>query len=621
MVNKKMVISRNNSTRSSLMTFAFFCLLVFSIVSMLNFATAWRSTILSSAETTINFTSAWNGSIVNENYVGGNRFKGHIYNISINNSAGATSWNITSVNITFWNGTLNYSNALYGVYTGSNGTGNLTTVDAGGNVWFNITNDGMAQTLSWKAGNTTGATLLWGNSSQTAYFWFNATAPNPGKYNITVRVTYNQTASGQTALLYNETNITIWINDTTPIANITFYGNGLDRTVGAVTNAGNYSGDLVLNVSMWENSNEIRSVLFNISFFNYTTNGTVWTFAAANTTTSPDYWTYTLDTTKLPDGHYNLTVLANDTNGNWVGNFSVNITIDNTIPTGTFSCNPTEDLFVGQTVTCTCSPADTFTGINVSGTTYTANPSTTDAGSITQTCVFRDMAGNLVTLSDSYTIWGNNIGGSSSGGGSSTSTPTISMFAEITPAAPVTVTNFASDSGVKQIKVEVSQTANNVQVSAVKYGTTQPPAVSTSKSGVYKYVKIETQNLANKLSKATMTIDVNKTWVSGQSLTKDDIAVYKYDNASSQWNELTTTYSSEDTNYYYYTVEVGSFSYFAIAPKPVTTTEEPSTTTEEPSTTENQSSIGLLSLPYWAWIIIGVIILAVIGIIILKRKK
>lgn len=540
-----------------------------------------------------------------------NQTTSYIFNLSINytyHGADATdAHNLTSLNVSLWNN-FNYSVSAATPTRGSNGTGNLS----GGNsaAFKNTTIDGIT-VLSWY--NSTGGNLInstgpLGGSQNGSFFWFNGSADVPGKYNISIRFYYNH------SVFYNETNITIRVNDTRKPYNVNVTTNGKLNT--AITHS-NLSDLIFINVSAFDNGNllglgdDVTGV--NITIFNYT-EGINNSYMATKVAGTHE-WDYNLDTTKFPDGPYNISIVVNDTDGNINRTTNISVNIDNTHPSGTYSCSPVT-VNVGDIVTCTCTPSDTFSNINTTATGYDATPSTQNTGTHEISCSYQDLAGNTGIAYTTYYVEMSGGVPPSGTGPSGTTTPVTktSSFAEITPETPVTMTNFAADSGVKEIQVEVSQTASNVKVTVSKYETT-PSAVSTSKTGTYKYLKVDTQNLADKLSKATMTIQVEKTWVSGQGITKEDVALFKYDETSSQWNELTTTYASEDATYYYYTAEVNSFSYFAIASSKVT---------EEAPPAEEQPTGGMLGLPYWVWIIIGLVGLVIIiggGAALRKKKK
>ena len=89
------------------------------------------------------------------------------------------------------------------------------------------------------------------------------------------------------------------------------------------------------------------------------------------------------------------------------------------------------------------------------------------------------------------------------------------------------------------------------------------------------------------------------------------------------WKELQTTYTSEDTNNYYYEVNLNSFSFFVIgektkvaseppAPTPPTTSEE---TPEETGEEEGKGNLGLIIT-----IIVIIIVVVLISWFYYRRK-
>ncbi|MBC8487979.1 MAG: LamG domain-containing protein [Bacteroidetes bacterium] len=108
------------------------------------------------------------------------------------------------------------------------------------------------------------------------------------------------------------------------------------------------------------------------------------------------------------------------------GNFTFTVTsfsaysAGETLTISSFSCSPTSAI-VGETITCSCSATD---AIDSSPTvSYTANPSTSSAGTFTTTCTATDDAGNSASSSISYSVL-------SSGGGTPTYSPTESNLQE-----------------------------------------------------------------------------------------------------------------------------------------------------------------------------------------------
>ena len=131
-------------------------------------------------------------------------------------------------------------------------------------------------------------------------------------------------------------------------------------------------------------------------------------------------------------------------------------------------------------------------------------------------------------------------------------------------------------------------------------------------------MQINVSNVAGKLSKAKVTAKVEKLWVTSNGVDKNNVVISKFDETNGKWNELPTTYSSEDTTYYYYDAEVTSFSYFAISEKaaPGTGTDSGtgSGTTGTTETTETGKSLT------WLWIVIAVLVIALVWFFMRKKR-
>lgn len=324
-----------------------------------------------------------------------------LYNVTVNNTNEGAPANVTDVNITV------PSSFTYTSFNGTNAGGTnlfLNGTSASGLVmqWRNNTGTDVSRGLI--NGSALG-TLAGGGIKN---FWFNASAATPGIYNVTVEV---KNATG----LYN-TNLTVRINDTT--RPVVFVGNitVVDRV--------NVSGILVLNVSVFDNS-IINAVLFNIS----NSSGEIIlvnsTNSSAITGGSSVYWNSTIDTRNYADGVYNLTILANDTYGSGVLNNSavIQLTFDNTDPTGSITCDP-NPVDRGDVTTCTCSAQDALSGVN--STSTTASPSTTQTGTFDIECVATDIAGNVAIIEGEYSVEGSSSRSGTGGSSSSTTTSTVS---------------------------------------------------------------------------------------------------------------------------------------------------------------------------------------------------
>ncbi|VVB82319.1 Uncharacterised protein [uncultured archaeon] len=380
---------------------------------------------------------------------------------------------------------------------------------------------------------------------------------------------------------------------------------------GTIINNGNYSGIIVLNASVNDSTIGVNSVYFNLTY----TNGTQISFNKS-TNVSGGYYNTSINTSALVNGYYNITVFANDTQLNNVNKTErIMILVDNTIPNGTYSCSPTPVTSSGI-VDCFCNPSDSLSGINPLNTSYTSRPSVASAGTFTLNCSFADYSGNVGSVTANYTViqpQDYSSSSSSSGGGSSTKTNSL---AKISVGEIATLKNLGVD-GIQQIAIGVTSEAKNVKVTID--GSSTKPTVVSDKKDTYKYLHIATANLSDKLSKATLTIKVEKSWLTGKGIDKLNISLYKYDESAGKWNQLTTFFSSEDTNYDYYTVELTSFSYFSIAPKEQTITT--STTEENQQEVPDEEQTTAVITNYLPWIIGGVIVLVLLSLIVLGSKK
>jgi len=253
----------------------------------------------------------------------------------------------------------------------------------------------------------------------------NNTIPD-GVYSL--NATISNGTSSATVSMNNTSNLSslIYIDNTRPIVFAENFSNPLT--------GGNYSQNLVINVSIFDATIGVETVFFNITNSSGQQNSTV---TASLESGTPRY-SVIINTTHYPDGNYNITVYANDSVNN-LNNSAVvyQLIFDNTLPVITHSC---DDYSVAEDddITCTCNTTDPspVAGINISGidlsygtngVSFTASPSTSNTGNNKETvCTSKDKAGNLQTSTLKYNVTstnsGSSTGGSSSGGTSSNST-------------------------------------------------------------------------------------------------------------------------------------------------------------------------------------------------------
>lgn len=353
-----------------------------------------------------------------------------IVNLSINNThdCGDASSNITEVNVTIPSGFTFTANSNWTTYGGAtHGNQNFSSTGAIGEATA-----GAGVTLIWKNVSTNGAVVYMDDSGNlSTFFVFNITAENPGVYNMTVRWRNGTTVQTE--------NVTFRINDSTIPDNVNFTGQ-------TYTNSSNMSrSGIIVNVSVADNwnrgSNAPTATAFwtDRGFQNGSINITLlYTNKAYLMSIVSNYSNSTLNvnftnSTGLAEGVYYINVSVNDSANNLNWSALRKVTIDRTAPRATFSCSPTTDVNVGETVTCSCSGNDSVSLADtevsgVSSVTYNDTGRTSSAEEVTESCIVRDYAGHNTTSSITYTVYASSGSGSSSNGGSGSSSWTTKDF-------------------------------------------------------------------------------------------------------------------------------------------------------------------------------------------------
>lgn len=507
---------------------------------------------------------------------------------------GGTGENVNIGNVTFqyihWNGT------FINISTVQNTTANQTYFST---TWDTTTvvPDGKNYTINVTTYNYGSATQNFTNISGN--MTIDNTAPTIAVYGISPTAYANGTSIKTSTSTANNLTLSIYITDATV---------GMANTSGAAACFVNVGGGVNHTIPMF-----------------YTALTTGWCNSSdTNASTA-------LNISGLTDGNKTINVYVNDTigaatatNGSNRLNSTLVVQIDTTAPTATATCSPTTAQ-TGDALPCSCSGSDATSGLSTAtGTSTSPNgivtPSST--GTFTYTCTSTDNGGLTASASKAYNIVQSTGTGSGSGGdgGGSSGTITssqVNSFAKITPGA-ASITKYSDpELGLKQIEITVNNEAQSVKVTVTKYDG-KPAAVSVAKTGkVYQYMQIDVSNVADKLSKAKITAKVEKSWVTSNNVNKDEIVISKFDESSGSWNELSTTYDSENTTHYYYTAEVTSFSYFSISERPATSETDSEDDSGTIGTTGASSSEGKNLT--WLWIVIAVVVLGIIWFI--ARKK
>ncbi|MCK5624525.1 PGF-pre-PGF domain-containing protein [Candidatus Pacearchaeota archaeon] len=434
-----------------------------------------------------------------------------------------------------------------------------------------------------------------GTNNSGGYTWTNITEAN---YTFAFSAFFDNGTRGD-----NSSNVSMYVDNTAPLLNWT----GSDYVNGTFKKN---TDTLTLNIFVADALSGIvnSGCIFNVSGTNQTVMGdSGWCNSTA------------IALTDLDDGNHTIDVYANDT----VNNVGVNLSfyvvqIDTTAPVATLACSPSS-VILGSVVTCECSGTDSGSGINNSLTSAATTPSTSSAGTFTATgCSVTDNAGNSDTATDTYSVT------SPTGGATGTSTTSEASFqkthtwSRINIGIPAVIEDFDEEIGLKQIQIQVNSEAQNVKMTISKYDS-KPAEVSIEKSGkTYKYLQINTENLEEKLNKAIIRMQVEKSWMVANGLT-DNVAMFKFNEVTNQWDELNTIPVGSDDDYSYYDFEVDSFSYFAISEKALVSDD--GTTDGTGTTTDGVSDEGLKK--WWCICLIVLAGLLVIYVIyaIYKNKK
>ncbi len=364
------------------------------------------------------------------------------------------------------------------------------------------------------------------NTSTTGFSYTNTTQAN---YTFKIGAVNNTGTEANSTTL-----VSIFIDKTVPVVNLPAYTNATLKK---------NTDQLTLNISVADADSGTTGTLCLVD-----ANGTNQTIAY-----SSGWCNGTVGLTGLSDGNKTIKVYANDTVNNFGLNNSYAVSIDTTVPTASASCSPL-NVVVGSTFPCSCSGSDGGSGVVTTSSSSTSG-STSDTfstGAFTYTCSVTDIV--------------------SSGQGIPIPQPpkTTHLWPKITPGDSTIMKDFDPAIGIKQIEVTVNNDAQNVIITVTKYDG-KPADVSVAKTGkINQYIRIETQNLLDKLNSADVQFRVNKSWAASNGVDKNRIVVSKFDETNSKWNELPTTYSNEDASYYYYDTKLSSFSYFAISEKSLT---------------------------------------------------
>jgi M6 family metalloprotease-like protein/PGF-pre-PGF domain-containing protein len=325
--------------------------------------------------------------------------------------------------------------------------------------------------------------------------------------------------------------LVIWVNDTSDNRNYSSVNFSLDTTPPFVTiispAAGNKKGDVVINVSVMDASG-ISTVSYRIE--NSTWNGT-W---VSMVNTSTEYWNVTLNTTSLNDGSYVIRIRANDTLNNTNSSETVDIIVDNTLPTVLYSTvlSVTNSSAILTWYTDENTTGIVEYGLNTSYGTTAANSTESDYHTIflsdlneSTTYHYRinstDLAGNNVTSMD-YTF--------------TTATVYTNQTVNVTEnqVLEINTTN----------NITVSILSNQNVTNATLNLTYSPDYLTntTLNATKFKFVNITTDDtLKSNLIYLFIKIFYNDTELSESGVEESSLKMYYFNESSDNWLELNSS--------------------------------------------------------------------------------
>ncbi|UCD02875.1 MAG: PGF-pre-PGF domain-containing protein [Candidatus Aenigmatarchaeota archaeon] len=112
--------------------------------------------------------------------------------------------------------------------------------------------------------------------------------------------------------------------------------------------------------------------------------------------------------------------------------------------------------------------------------------------------------------------------------------------------------------GLEEIHINVNKVVQGVKVNVDKFEAWPSPVTAPGDKIIYRHLDIITENLEAGIESVKVMINVEKSWLSDNLLEQDDVIISKYDSALNSWEDLETTFLTEDGTYYYYEAELDS---------------------------------------------------------------
>ncbi|MBI2657312.1 PGF-pre-PGF domain-containing protein [Candidatus Woesearchaeota archaeon] len=431
-------------------------------------------------------------------------------------------------------------------------------------------------------------------------------------------------------------------NDTTkPWVNVTYPSN--NQTVGSFIPNITVSSDTVscvysvnstgTNVTMTKTGNVCIGTVTNFAnlgiapYYNITFNVTD---SSGNINTY--FWNFTVTDSTSPGTSGSITSSPSTTSATVTvsANETVNATVR--IANGSTISGNEVDFATSQTVTISGLTASTTYHFNVTICDFNGN-CLINATSLSLTTSAAAAASSTSTSSSSS--------GSSGGGGaavaSTEAASTSKKWDSLDAGASAVLTINNANIAVTGVVVDVKNAVTSAEVKVASLTTN--PISSAAAGKVYQYLQLTKSNIADSdASKITISFKVPKSWLSTNSVSEDDVVLYRY--SDSKWNALPTSKAGTDANNVMYSATTPGFSTFAIGNKeaapaaaeqpaegapaaeaPTVPGETPTAAGEKPAGEAAMEKKGL-STTAIAWIVVVVIVVAAgVGYFMWQKKK
>jgi PGF-pre-PGF domain-containing protein len=219
--------------------------------------------------------------------------------------------------------------------------------------------------------------------------------------------------------------------------------------------------------------------------------------------------------------------------------------------------------------------------------------------------------------SSSGSSGGSSSGSSGSGGGGGGGSPEPQSNVEIKEIAQTFVSSgkvakFEFSKGVTPVvyvSFDSKKTAGKISTIAEKLKGKSTLVSGLPSGEIYKHLNIWVGNggfaTSKNIENGAVYFKVEKSWVQDKKIDKSSVTLNMY--SDKKWNQLSTSLSSEDDKYLYYTAQTSGFSSFAITGKSTATETkvqpaaanktQPTTGNETPSKPDNESTPGTQQTP------------------------